>query len=428
MFTRRTLLKRALVAGGVAPYLLAGCGNPSSLTKPIDITWASELGGGDFYTRLVTEFNDLHYGVSVTSHELQNYQALVNQLSHPNGPDIVSLDIVWINPFASQGLIMPLDLWSQSERAAYFPKAWKVVTVDNKIYAAPFRLDLGMLFYRKSLTNNTAPATWDDLASAARSLLRNRKTTYGYIWQGYTDITANPPYGEALFCNYLEVLASYNGTFDLHDLSTITSSQAQLALSTMVNWIGDISPREVVYSSENVTTSSWKAGAAAFMRNWPDDYASSDIGGSKVGSDFGIAPLPGLEPGQVGRSCLGGWCLAINASSPPERKDAASAFIQWMMGKGVQQLAIMNNSWLVTYQEAYQNMDITIAYPYFTNMNIPTMIDQAIVRPSTPDYYHMSQKIYIPLHQALQRKISPEQALQDIQDSLKKRQKASKHL
>jgi multiple sugar transport system substrate-binding protein len=233
-----------------------------------------------------------------------------------------------------------------------------------------------------------------------------------------------------LFCNYLEVLASYNGTFDLNDLSTITSSQAQRALSTMIDWVwGEepISPAEVVNSDEATTTAYWNDGHVAFMRNWPGDYASSSLSRLQVGGDFGVAPLPGMQAGQIGRSCLGGWCLAINASSPPEKKDAAWTFIKWMMGKGTQQLAAINNSWLVTYKDAYQNMDYAANYPDLAHMNISAMLDQSIVRPGIPDYYETSQKIYTSLHQALQRKVLPEQALQNIQDALGKRQKALKH-
>ena len=433
--TRRSLLKGALnisLAGSATPFL-ASCTSqppvppstppcdatsytPRALNKPVTINWVSEESSRDLYANLVDLFHQEYKNIIVTQFDDQNHDKLLQSMMCPQSsnnsvkPDIASLDVVWVSEFVDKKLIIPLcDRWPLRERNQYFSIPMQTVTINQTVYAAPFRTDLGLLFYRKDLMQNP-PKTWEDLTEVATRIKSDQKTTYGYVWQGGTGYKAGRKYGEGLVCDYMEVLYSYGGSFNLNDLSTIDSPQAEQALARMASWVGTISPKSVTDYNEMDSFNDWRDGKSAFMRNWPYDYVVSNTGDVPVGGKFDVAPLPygQITKNTIGRSspCLGGWCLAINSSSDPDKQEAAWTFIHWMMQAKAQLVAAKSNSWLMTLPSVYQNDDVLTAYPFLEKM--PDMLKSAITRPSSPRYAALSDIIQAHIHKALLRDDTPE--------------------
>jgi len=229
-----------------------------------------------------------------------------------------------------------------------------------------------------------------------------------------------------LVCDYLEVLYSYGGRFDLHDLKTIDSPEANEALARMASWVGTISPVAVTGYDETDTFNSWRDGNAAFMRNWPDDYVVSNKRNVAVGGNFDVAALPHgqLIGGNVGRSspCLGGWYLGINSASGPDQQEAAWIFIHWMMQEKAQLFAAKSNSWLMTLPSIYQNDDILTAFPFFEK--IPDMLKETITRPVFARYAELSELMRAHIHKVLLRDgtvdSQPKVALQNMRKDIEK--------
>jgi multiple sugar transport system substrate-binding protein len=446
--TRRSLLKQALtttVGGGVVAELLSGCATTppvstpapcdvklrpaKTVSSPVTISWSSEERIDSIYTELIDLFQRLPDNNAITIQHVnsQSHDQLLNELLHCQGPDVLSLDVVWIDEFVDKKLLLPLcNRWSVEERAQYFPIPMEAATVDGVVYAAPFRTDLGLLYYRTDVVHN-APQTWDELTAAAQQAIDHRQTRYGYIWQGGTGTKSGRSFGEALVCNFIEVLYGYGGSFDLHDLTSITQDEAVLALSEMAKWVGTISPwtptTNVTTFDEDDSSNIWSRGDTAFMRNWPYEYAISNKRGTGVAGKFGVASLPygGKEKEHVGHSCLGGWYLAINAQISADKQDAAWQFIHWMMQEEAQKVAAKRNSLLVTLQSVYDKTsqdysDLSDAYPFFDL--VPDLLKQARLRPRSPHYYSVSNIIQSHIHQALIHQEAPRQALQNLRKAL----------
>src|SRR5207248_2315998 len=101
------------------------------------------------------------------------HDQLIQELQNNRpSPDIISMDIIWTNEFASKGWVMALnDFWPAEERHNYLDLPIQFSTYKEKIYAAPFHTDIGLMYYRTDLVDfslnpsGSMPQewTWDDL-------------------------------------------------------------------------------------------------------------------------------------------------------------------------------------------------------------------------------------------------------------------------
>src|SRR5207245_6018597 len=149
-------------------------------------------------------------------------------------------------------------------------------SVRGKLVAMPYFSDFGMLYYRTDLLQKYSlakpPTTWDELAMQAQKIVDGEKaanpTFAGFVFQGKSY--------EGLTCDALEWIASSGGG-TIVDTSTnkvtVNNPQAVAILNTDKGWIGTIVPRGVTSSGEEDARSTFRAGNAAFMRNWPYAYA-----------------------------------------------------------------------------------------------------------------------------------------------------------
>ncbi len=443
--TRRAFFKRALALGlstSAATTLLESCSAPGSSTSaPVTnrgtsaITWESEQDTYETFHYLANKFSSFTPSIQVqqilgpsapggSSNGLTMHDDLVNKLQTGQGaPDILSLDVVWVSEFASKKSynnkpwIDSLDdLWPVQERANYLSVPLKAVEYNERTWAAPLHTDAGILYYRTDITP-APPTTWQELAATGEQAMASKKTRWGYVWQG--------DQYEGMLCNFVEVLSSYGASiFDnaSNPQNVVVNSNAAIqALTEMISWIGTISPPDVVKYQETEAIGKWLSGEAAFMRNWPNIIAwSNDASQSKVAGKFDIAPLPaGTQPT---RSCLGGWQMAINGSSP--NKEAAWEFIKWMLQPDAQQYLALKEGFPVTLEKIYSpnsyfNKPESPYYnPFFGKLE--PILKQAQFRPVSPHYQEIANTIEAHVYRAFLKLDSPATALQALQTDLER--------
>ncbi|HEX7735977.1 MAG TPA: ABC transporter substrate-binding protein [Ktedonobacteraceae bacterium] len=424
--TRRAFLERAGaigLAGGAALSLLEACGGSGSggsTGSTANLVWLSEQDATGTYGALATEFNNtigkqkgIHVtwqqGPASTNDMLTRYTNMLRARS--GSVDIMSMDIVYPAQFASSQWTAPIteSQWPSSERSNYLPGPIQGCTYQGKLWAAPLRTDLGVMYHRTDLIT-TPPATWDDLVHAAKAVAPS-KTKYGYVWQGSQY--------EGLVCDFVEVLYGYNGSIlDANDATkvTVNSPEANQALSQMVSWVGTISPQAVTTYQEEPARSTWQNGDAAFMRNWPYAYAlSNDPKQSKVAGKFDISSLPYGGSGTVGHSAIGGWNLAINAFS--KNPDAAWEFIHFMLQEDAQKKLAINASLTGSLQSIYTDSDVLAKQPLFQKLG--PILKNALPRPVSPKYSDVSNAIQRNVYQALTKQASVANALKSLESDLK---------
>src|SRR2546421_1382375 len=418
--TRRTFLERAIALGltsSVAGSLLEACGGGSSggSSGPTDIVWQTENDNSGTYPALVDAYNKSnkdnvhvtwHNGPSGTGDILTIYD---NTLRARSGSiDVMSIDVVYPAEFASQGWTVPLDSrWPASDRANYLPGPIKSCTYNGQVVAAPLRTDLGVLYYRTDIIS-TAPNTWNDLVSMAKS--NASKTKYGYVWQGSQY--------EGLVCDFSEVLQGYGGTvLDPNDSKkvTVNSPEGVQGLTEMVSWVGTISPTSITTYTEEPARQAFQNGDAIFMRNWPYAYSlGNDASKSKVAGKFDIHSMPYGGSSTVGHSCVGGWNMAINAFS--KNPDASWSFIKYMLGPAAQKQLAIKGSFTPALKSVYDDADVKAKQPLFTKL--APILQNALPRPVSAVYPDLSNIIQTHVHQALTKAATPTAALTALQTQL----------
>src|SRR6266487_2019932 len=278
--TRRTFLERAIAVGltsTAAVSLLEACGGTSNSStgsgQTVNINYLEKDTNG-VYAGLVADFNAKNTGVHVTYNA--NAPATTDQLltllttmlrARSNAIDVLPMDIIWPPEFGANGWTVPLDnMWPKSDQANYLPGPLAGCTYNGKVWAAPYRTDAGLIYYRTDIIK-TPPNSWDDLVSMAKASAPS-KARYGYVWQGAQY--------EGLTCDFIEVLHGYGGdVLDPNDPTKviINSPEALQALTQMVSWVGTVSPTAITTYMEETSRSVWQNGDAIFMRNWPYAYA-----------------------------------------------------------------------------------------------------------------------------------------------------------
>ena len=423
--SRRSFLERAAVIGissSAAASLLEACGGSGSggNGSSTNIVWQSEQETTGTYKALVDTFNStvgkqkgIHVtwenGPASTNDMLTKY---TNMLRARNSSiDVLSLDIVYPAQFAASQWTKPItdSQWSSSQQQNYEPGPIQGCTYQGKIWAAPFRMDLGLLYYRTDLIP-TPPETWADLTSMAKNTAG--KVKYGYVWQGAQY--------EGLVCDFVEVLYGFGGSIlDKNDSTkvTVNSPEAKKALDMMVGWVGTISPSAVTTYMEDPSRLVWQQGNAAFMRNWPYAYPlGEDASQSKIAGKFDIHSIPYGDGQTVGHSAIGGWNLAINAFS--SHSDECWEFINYMLQPDAQKKAAIGAGFTVTLKSVYDDADVIAKEPLFKK--IKPILTNALPRPVSPKYTDVSNVIQRYVYQALKKQISTSDALSGLANDLQK--------
>lgn len=239
-----------------------------------------------------------------------------------SGPDVVNVDMIWSGVLEKD--LVDLKPYSAEETASINPQLMPNYTVDGKLVALPFQVQVGALEYRSDLLREYGythpPRTWDELERMALRIqqgerAKGKKDFWGYVWQGAV--------AEALTCNALEWQAAEGGGKIIEDDRTISVNNPAAIRSWLRarHWIGWISPASVVAFRELDSSNVFDAGNAAFNRIWGGTFISKG-GPSRQARwrdslsqvKIGHTSIPGGPGGWAGT--LGGSGLAVSRHSP----------------------------------------------------------------------------------------------------------------
>src|SRR5690348_5823719 len=152
------------------------------------VTFAgSALGAeGAVLARQVARFELANPGIHVRIQHTpddatQRHQLFVQWLNARAGePDVLQVDVVWSPEFGAAGWTLPLDRWKPNV-SEFFPATIAANTWAGSLYAVPWFMDVGMLYWRTDLLPN-APPTMAELAADAHEA-RAKGVPYGIVWQ-----------------------------------------------------------------------------------------------------------------------------------------------------------------------------------------------------------------------------------------------------
>lgn len=313
-------------------------------------------------------------------------------------PDVLQLDPIWTAEFAAAGWILPLGPFAP-DTTDFFPAALAASRWRGRLFALPWLVDVGMLYWRTDLLPS-APTTFAELTAAARTRLADGSVSQGFVWQGARY--------EGLVCVFLEYLAASGGAIlDSRGRVTVDAPAAVRALAAMRQGIVDgVVPRSVLTYQEEQTRFAFQRGDALFLRNWP--YAAALLGApsSPVAGRFAVAPMPGAEA--AGAAALGGAQLAINARS--QRPRDAWRLLQFLTAPAQLAERARVAGQFPARPSLYAPGVLDDAWPVPAD-DVRRIIDRARPRPVTPVYTELSDVLQVHLHRALTDQETPSEAL-----------------
>jgi multiple sugar transport system substrate-binding protein len=322
--------------------------------------------------------------------------------------DVFALDVIWIQEFARAGWLLDLTPRLGAKRlAGFLPGPVEAATYQDQIYAVPWFVNAGILYFRKDLLSKygfAPPRTFTELSRQAMTILEGEQDPdlKGFVWQGKQY--------EGLICVALEFIHGNGGTVIDGRRSALRDKKAVDALQLMHDLVSvtKVSPPLVTSADEEATRHLFGAGRAIFMRNWPYALALYEQEGSKIRGRVGIAQLPSFE-GYHSAPTLGGWLLGANRFST--HPDLAWKLVEFLTGQASQKVLAMKLGFPPPRDVLYQDAELKKGNPF-----IPPLYEamrRARPRPVTPLYLMISQLLQPEFSAAIMGVKPPEQALED---------------
>lgn len=384
-----------------------------SSEKDVTITFSIGKDPTGANQKVIEIFEQKNPGIKVNYQEMpsnatQHHDAYVTALSGgDNSVDVYAIDITWPSEFASAGWLMPLTkLFEESRREEYLSGPIDGVTYKGTVYAVPFQTGAGVLYYRTDLIPKS-PKTWEELFEISKKLMSEKKIEYGFVFQGSQY--------EGIVCNALEYIWS-NGGEILDETDVVLESENSLeALNIFKNMLA-IAPKGVTAYTEPESLAVFKAGKAAFMRNWPNAWNQLNSDDSLVKGKVGIMPIPKGPKGEnSGTSTLGGWNLAINKNS--RNSNAAWKLIDFLAGEEAQAIRAIKGGYLPVLKSTYKDVEVLRANPHFEKLY--DVFVNAKPRPVSPYYSKISRVMQVNIHRILTGGIETEEGLEVMAQGIK---------
>lgn len=367
-------------------------------------------GEGRVLSDLLRDFEQRHPGILVREELLpsdsdRQHQYYAMNLDGGKAPfDLLAIDTIWAQEFAKAGWIAPLDeVLTPAEQGEFFPGPIEAATFQGRLYAVPWYVDAGVLYYRRDLLDRHGfepPRTWLELVRMAKLVLKAEQDSAlaGFVWQGKQY--------EGLMCVALEVLRS-NGT----DLWGGDRERAEYGLRFLREMIAThgITPLSTSMADEESTRWMFGEGHALFMRNWPYAWSLLQQEGSPVRGKIGIVPLPAF-PGFSSAPVLGGWMLAIPSSST--HQEVVRELISFLTSPNTQRRIAMELGYNPVRRALYTDQSLLEVRPLLKDL-YPILLG-AKPRPVTPYYLLVSQAVQPEVSAVVVGRRSPAEALDVI--------------
>lgn len=338
----RSWRRRLSVLGGAALLILQACSSgatvspssagsssgpaPSSAAtaasgeKIVLTQWYhqyGEEGTQEAALRYAAEYTASHPNVEVKVEWVPGdyFQKLQAALLTDSGPDLYETTVaapsaVEANQLADLSDILPADV-----KADFAPKSFDAFTVNDKIYAIPMVVDIGLMYYRKSLLDAAGvavPQTFEEFVEAAKKLTSNNvKGAFlandGGIGQAYVLVHAA---GSDMVTDDTTIAYNNDKTVEAVKLLAELNTNGSLLLGAPTEWYDP-----TVLNS----------GLAAMQ--WGGLWMMPAVK-EAIGDDFAIGPWPGVGADGTPSTFFSQWGQAVNGKS--KQVQAAKDFANWL--------------------------------------------------------------------------------------------------
>ncbi|HZG90866.1 MAG TPA: extracellular solute-binding protein [Pseudonocardia sp.] len=388
-----------------AVMVVAGCG--SGEEGPPNLVWYinPDSGGQEEIAARCTEAAAGRYSISTSTlprESSEQRQQLVRRLAaNDSSIDLMSLDPPYIPEFAQAGFLAPVPP-DVAERSTddVVQSAVEGATWNDQLVTVPFWANTQLLWYKKSVAeaaglDMSRPVTWDQLVEAAQSqntqiAAQGRRAESLVVWLNALIESA----GGAVISETADRPEDVQFGLDSPESERATEVMALVADS------GVVGPAFTT-AGEDEGASSFEAGDAGFMVNWPFVWprAQSGVEGGTLDQavldDYGWALYPQVDPDQPSAPPYGGINIGVGAYSA--HPDLAYQAIECITSVENQAYYFVSNGNPAASLAVYEDPEVIAAFPMAPV--IAQSLQQAAPRPQTAYYSEVSgsiQRIYHP--------------------------------
>ncbi|WP_395692981.1 ABC transporter substrate-binding protein [Piscinibacter sp.] len=296
--------------------------------------------------KLTPEFEKANPGVKVkwvTLEEGVLRQRVTTDIATKGGQfDVMTIGMYETPIWGKKGWLNELKTDAAYDVDDLLPAMRNGLSVEGKLYAAPFYGESSMLMYRKDLADKAGVKfaerpTWNDVRDAAAKMHDPKAGVYGICLRG------KPGWGDNM-AFITTMVNSFGGQwFDMNWQPTIDTPEWKAAIGDYVELLNKYGPPGSSANSFNEILALYNEGKCAM---WIDATIAAsfitDPKQSKVANKVAFAQGP-YSATQKGANWLWAWALAIPAGT----KNAADAqkFITWATSKEYIQLVAKTNGW-----------------------------------------------------------------------------------
>lgn len=315
---------------------LASCGSHEKSPSPpgvVEITYWRTLSGaaGDAQDELVARFNTSQSKVHVRAEYQGTYSDLATKLvtaaAARTGPEVTQLGTFEIRQFAKSGLLVDLKPLIEGadgiDRSDWIGTMASAGEIDDGIYWLPFNVAVPALYYNASAFEEAGiagpPATWQDFFAAARKLTTRKA-------DGSADRA-----GVALWSNtwpLFSMIWSEGGELTSRDYKNITLNDPVVVrlmteLQSLVREGAAILPDR----ASGGHRAAFVNGRAAMILDSQDAF--DEVFTLATNFRPSVTTYPAGAQGRV--YAPGGGGLAMFATAPNMKRDAAWSFVRFML-------------------------------------------------------------------------------------------------
>ena len=256
--------------------------------------------------------------------------------------DVMTIGMYETPIWAKKGWLNEIKADAAYDMDDLLPAIRNGLSVDGKLYAAPFYGESSMLMYRKDLADKAGikfaeRPTWNDVRDAAAKMHDPKNGVYGICLRG------KPGWGDNMA--FLSTMANSYGAqwFDMAWKPQLETKPWKDTVTMYVDLLKNYGPPGSAANSFNEILALFNEGKCGM---WVDATIAasfiSDPKQSKVADKVAFAQGP-YAVTQKGANWLWAWSLAIPAGT--KNVEAAQKFINWATSKEYVQLVAREKGW-----------------------------------------------------------------------------------
>ncbi|PBC63557.1 ABC transporter substrate-binding protein [Streptomyces sp. Tue6028] len=340
----------------------------------------------------VAAFKKTHKGTEVTVEYIpvetraQRVKAAFNDPK--SAPDVIEYGNTDTAGYVKDGgladITKEFNGWSEAKDTD--PTARQSVTVDGKIYGAPYFVGVRALYYRTDVLKDLdleVPKTQDELAETARKIHAARPDLYGLAVGGAYTYGAMP----FIWSRGGELAEGKGGSYS----STIDSAQAQKGIKAYTSLFGSANcpAAKCAGMGGNDTVTAFASGKAGMAIG--GDFSHAAIEAGKVKGKYAVVPLPGVKPGSVAPAFAGGNNIGVLKST--SHRTLAVDLMKQLASKKTQGALFEAMGFLPTYTDVRQQ--VATEEP-FVEPFVKTLASGAKFVPASPAWAQIDASLVLP--------------------------------